>query len=156
MIVVLAGNDHVDANAALLGVRQLIHHAAIGEKVGRGDVDGFASSCNQCLEKHAGARRSSAGWCTGDYQRRRSARVREGWRKVISTIENLPGSLEIIFEEGALNRPDGIALYADHGIAPSRFGLGSIPPPIRISGATHEGCNSIDEGDFTMGAVVDD
>ena len=119
MIVVFAGNDHANANAPLLGLHQLIHHAAIGKKIWCRDVDRFACSRNQRLEKHPGARRSSAGWGTRDYQRRGLARIRRGWRKVISAIKNLSGSLKVILQERALNRPDGVALYADHGIAPA-------------------------------------
>src|SRR5256885_5513304 len=137
-------------------MHQFVRHAASGQKVRCRDVDWFACSRNECLEKHAGTRRSSAGWRARDHQRGGFAGVRGGWRKVISAVKNLSGSLKIIFQECSLNRPYGVTSYADHGIAPAWVRLGSIPPPIRISRATHEGCGSINERDLTMGAVVND
>src|SRR5437763_6417148 len=156
MIVMVAWNDYVHANTALHGVHQFVRHAAIGQKIRCRDVDRFACSRNQCLEKHAGARGSSAGWRAGDYQRRGFARIGCGRREVVPAVKNLPGGLEIVFQEGALNGADSVPLYADHGVAPAWFRLGSIPPPVRISGAAHKGCGSINEGYLTMGAVVND
>jgi hypothetical protein len=53
MVVVFAGHDQANANTACGGCDQLPPGAAIGQKIGRVDVDGLARRGERQLEQQA-------------------------------------------------------------------------------------------------------
>src|SRR6185437_14257797 len=153
VVDVRAGGQDPDLDASTPGLNKCAAGAGVGKEIGSGDANGVLCAVDEGLKENAGPGAASPRGADDDEAFRSLGRGAEA--ELAGAGEDIAGRFEPVFREGGDEAGRGLAIDAEHRVAPGGAAAGGTEPVVGYACTADEADVAVDDDELAMGALVE-